>query len=127
MASGDVSVPVDEDDAELEEARNPTSPQLLWALIFQQLKNSVLNEVPSLEAVAGRVLGRYKGVRTDPRLRRFLEGNRAQCVPAFPRWCRDAGTMAALGLWGLLGWYRLVLWLMMGCGLGFGCVVGLES
>ena len=37
----------------------------------EQLKNSVLIEV--LEAVAGRVLGRYMGVRSDPRLRRFLE------------------------------------------------------
>ena len=100
-----ISVPGDEDsnsddaqrrpDAETEEACKPTFPQL-QALIFQQLKNSVLIEV--LEAVAGRVLDRCMGVRSDPLLHRFLEDseNHAPCVPqaALPRWFA--------GMWGLV-------------------------
>ena len=47
---------VDEDGEEPAEEHNPTFPQLL-ALIFQQLKNTIL--VEALEAVAGLVLGKY--------------------------------------------------------------------
>ena len=42
--------------------RNPIFPQLL-VLIFQQLKNTILVEV--LEAIAGRVLGKYMGFQLD--------------------------------------------------------------
>ena len=69
VAAGDASTPVDEDGEEPAEARNPTFPQLR-ALIFQQLKYVILVEV--LEAVAGRVLGKYMGFRSDQRLRRFF-------------------------------------------------------
>ena len=100
VAPGDTSIPVDEDDAEPWEARNPTFPRLL-ALIFQQLKNSILVEV--LEAVVGGVLGRYMGVRSDPRLRRFLEENRAPCVPALPWWCREMCDGAASRPLGIVG------------------------
>ena len=58
VAAGDASTPVDEDGEEPAEARKPTFPQLR-ALIFQQLKNTILVEV--LEAVAGQVLGKYMG------------------------------------------------------------------
>ena len=51
------------------EARNPTFPQL-QVLIFQQLKNAILVEV--LEAMAGLVLGKYMGFRSDQRLRLFF-------------------------------------------------------
>ena len=61
---------------------NPTSPQL-QVLIFQQLKNLVLIEV--LEVVAGRVLGKYMGVRLDQLLCCFLEENSALCVPVIPQ------------------------------------------
>ena len=57
-----MSTLVDEDGEKPTEARNPTFPQLL-ALIFQQLKNTILVEV--LEAVAGQVLGKYMGFRSD--------------------------------------------------------------
>ena len=60
VAAGDVSTPVDDNGEEPAEACNPTFPQLL-VLIFQQLKNAILVEV--LEAVAGRVLGKYMGFR----------------------------------------------------------------
>ena len=65
VAAGDASTPADEDREEPAESRNPTLPQLR-ALIFQQLKNSIL--VAVLEAVAGRVLGKYMGFRLDQRL-----------------------------------------------------------
>ena len=43
--------------------------------LFQQLKNAILVEV--LEAVVGWVLGRYMGLRSDPRPLRFMEKKRA--------------------------------------------------
>ena len=61
--------PVDEDGEEPAEAHNPTFPQLLVP-IFQQLKNTILVEV--LEAVAGQVLGKYMGFRSDQLLLLFF-------------------------------------------------------
>ena len=68
VTAGDVSTPVDEDGEEPAEAHNPTFFQLL-VLILQQLKNTILVEV--LEAVAGRVLGKYMGFRSDQLLQRM--------------------------------------------------------
>ena len=93
-AAGDASILVDEEEAEPGEARDSTFPQLR-ALIFQQLENTILVEF--LEGVGGRVLGRYMGVRSDLRLRRFLEDIRAPCVPALPQWCRDVGIGVVAG------------------------------
>ena len=45
----------------------------------------------------GRVLGKYMGFRSDQRLRRFFEENRAPCVPALPWWCWGLGTGVATG------------------------------
>ena len=50
VPAGDVSTPVNEDGEEPAKEHNPTFAQLL-ALIFQQLKNTILVEI--LEAVAG--------------------------------------------------------------------------
>ena len=100
VAAGDASTPVDEDGEEPAEARNPTLPQLR-ALIFQQLKKAILVEV--LEAVAGRVLGRYMGFLLDQRLRRFFEENSAPCAPALPRWCWGLGAGVATGTGGPAG------------------------
>ena len=69
VAAGDASTPVDEDGEEPAEAHNPTFPHLR-VLIFQQLKNAILVEV--LEAVAGRVLGKYMGFRLDQLLQRLF-------------------------------------------------------
>ena len=100
VAAGDASTPVDDDGEEPAEARNPTFPQLR-ALIFQQLKNAILVEV--LEAVAGRVLGKYMGFRSDQLLRLFFEENRAPCVPALPLWCWGLGVGVATGTGGPAG------------------------
>ena len=100
VAAGDASTPVDEDGEEPAEARNPTFPQLL-VLIFQQLKNSILVEV--LEAVAGQVLGKYMGFRSDQRLLLFFEENSAPCVPALPLWCWGLGAGVATGTGGPAG------------------------
>ena len=100
VAAGDVSTPVDEDGEEPAEAHNPTFPQLL-ALIFQQLKNYILVEL--LEAVAGRVLGKYMGFRLDQWLRWCFEENSAPCVPALPRWCLGLGAGVATGTGGPAG------------------------
>ena len=62
VAAGDAYTPVDDDGEEPAEARNPTFPQL-QVLIFQQLKNAI--PVEALEAVAGQVLGKYMGFRSD--------------------------------------------------------------
>ena len=80
--------------------RYPTFPQL-WALIFQQLKNAIL--VGVLEAVAGRVLGKYMGFLSDQRLLRFFEENSAPCVPALPRWCWGLGAGVGAGTGGQAG------------------------
>ena len=69
VAAGDESTPVDDDGEEPAEACNSTFLQLL-VLIFQQLKNAILVEV--LEAVAGQVLGKYMGFRSDQLLWRFF-------------------------------------------------------
>ena len=114
VASVDASVPVDEDDAEPEDPRNPTFPQLR-APIFQQLKNSVL--VEALEAVAGRVLGRYMGVRSDPLLRHFLEVNRAPCVPALLSGVEKLVPGLLPGLWTP---FWLWLWVWAGRGVVWG-------
>ena len=49
--------------------------------------------------MAGQVLGKYMGFRSDQRLRRFFEENRAPCVPALPQWCwgLDAGVATGTG------------------------------
>ena len=49
------------------------------------------------------MLGKYMGFRSDQRLRRFFEENRAPCVPALPRWCWGLGAGVGAGTGGPAG------------------------
>ena len=53
--------------------------------------------------MAGQVLGKYMGFRSDQQLRRFFKENRAPCVPALPRWCWGLGAGVATGTGGPAG------------------------
>ena len=104
VAAGDASTPVDEDGEEPAGARNPT---------FLSCSRSSSSRSRTLSWWRFWRLWRvkcYMGFRSDQRLRRFFEENRAPCVPALPRWCWGLWVMGLpLGLGGLLVWLPLVL------------------
>ena len=53
--------------------------------------------------MAGWVLGKYMGFRSDQLLRLFFEENRAPCVLALPWWCWGLGAGVATGTEGPAG------------------------